>query len=203
MDFFAFAIFTFALILNSGTPGPSIVALVARVISRGWRDIAPFVVAMWVGELIWLCVAMAGLSALAATFHSVFLVLKYLGVAYLAYLAWKMWCDPVEIDEEALPKRQSGVSMFLAGFALTIGNPKIMVFYLALLPSLLDLTNATFGLWVIVASVTALSLAVVDIFWIVLAHRARAFLKTPSAMRAANRIGATTLGGAAATIALR
>ena len=203
MDPIALAIFATALILNAGTPGPSIAALVSRVITRGWGDVAPFVAAMWIGEVIWLSFAMAGLSALAETFHEGFLVLKYFGIAYLVYLAWKMWVEPVEGEAGALPKAQSKLSMFFAGFALTVGNPKIMVFYLALLPSLIDLTQPSIGLWAVVATVTVASLALVDLFWIVLAHKARVFLKTPRAMKVANRVGAATLGGAAAVIASR
>ena len=203
MEPFALAIFASALILNAGTPGPSIAALVSRVISRGWTDVAPFVAAMWVGEIIWLSLAVAGLSALAETFHGAFLVLKYLGVAYLLYLAWRMWTEPVNSKGDSLPKRQSTVSMFFAGLTLTLGNPKIMVFYLALLPSLVDLTQVNLGLWAIISTVTVASLAAVDLFWIALAHHARSFLKTPKTVRAANRIGATALGGAAVVIASR
>lgn len=203
MDLFALAVFASALILNAGTPGPSIAALVSRVISRGWSDVAPFVAAMWIGEIIWLSLAMAGLSALAETFHGAFVVLKYLGVAYLMYLAWKMWTEPVNSDERSLPKRQSAGSMFLAGLALTLGNPKIMVFYLALLPSLIDLTQPSLGLWAVIAAITVASLAAVDLFWIALAHHARSFLRTPTAIRIANRVGATALGGAAGVIASR
>lgn len=203
MDFISLTIFASALILNAGVPGPSIAALVSRVISRGWTDVAPFVAAMWIGEVIWLTLAMVGLAALAETFHGAFLVLKYLGVAYLLYLAWRMWTDPVETEKSSLPKSQSAISMFLTGFALTMGNPKIMVFYIALLPSLIDLSQPSITLWAIIASVTLASLAAVDIAWIALAHYARSFLKTPKAIKTANRLSATALGGAAAVIASR
>ena len=52
MDPFALALFAAALILNSATPRPSIAALVSRVIARGWSYVAPFVAAMWIGEVI-------------------------------------------------------------------------------------------------------------------------------------------------------
>lgn len=203
MEPVALALFATALILNAGTPGPSIAALVSRVISRGWKDVAPFVAAMWIGEVLWLTVAMVGLSAVAETFHVAFVMLKYLGVAYLAWLAWKMWNEPVATEGELLPERSSAWSMFAAGMALTIGNPKIMVFYLALLPNLIDLTNATFALWAALSLVTVVSLAVVDLAWIAAAHHARCLLRTPRAVRIANRVGAVSLGGAAGVIASR
>jgi threonine/homoserine/homoserine lactone efflux protein len=65
MELSALAIFAVALTLAAGSPGPSIAALVARVLVRGWRDVLPFVVAMWLGEAIWLALAVLGLAALA------------------------------------------------------------------------------------------------------------------------------------------
>jgi threonine/homoserine/homoserine lactone efflux protein len=85
MDLSALLIFAGALLIAAGSPGPSIAALVARVIARGWRDVVPFVAAMWVGEALWLTLAVYGLAALADTLHGAFVVVKYLGVAYLLY----------------------------------------------------------------------------------------------------------------------
>lgn len=202
IDIFSLGVFAFALVLAAGTPGPSIAALVSRVISNGWRDVLPFIAAMWVGELIWLTLAMVGLSALAEAFHGAFLVLKYAGVAYLVWLAWKMWHQPVGQTGE-LPRRSSSWSMFATGMALTLGNPKIAVFYLALLPSLIDLSSVTVSAWAIVALVTLLVLAAIDLGWAALAHRARSLLRTPRALRLANRVSASAMGGAAAVVATR
>jgi threonine/homoserine/homoserine lactone efflux protein len=80
---------TASVAVGAGTPGPSVVALVARVISRGTRDVLPFLAAMWLGEAIWLTRAVAGLAAIAETFHYAFVAIKWLGVCYLLSLAWK------------------------------------------------------------------------------------------------------------------
>lgn len=196
-------IFAGALLLNAGTPGPSIAALVSRVITSGWRDVIPFVAAMWIGEVIWLSMAIAGLTALAQSFQFGFHVLKWLGIAYLCWLAFKMWRQPVIENPDELPRRSSSLSMFGAGMALTLGNPKIMVFYIALLPSLIELSTAGFQEWAILAGVTLITLAAIDLMWVFLAHKARLLLRTPRATRIANRIGAVALGGAAATVATR
>lgn len=195
--------FAIALLLNAGTPGPSIAALVSRVITNGWRDVAPFVLAMWLGEVAWLTVSVAGLTTLAQTFHTGFVILKWAGIAYLAYLAWKMWRSPVDGKASDLPKGQSALSMFAAGMALTIGNPKIMVFYLAVLPSLVTLGSFDLATWAPLAITAFVVLMAVDCSWIVFASYARKLLRTPRAMRLANRIGATAMGGAAVAIASR
>jgi threonine/homoserine/homoserine lactone efflux protein len=142
-----------------------------------------------------------GLSALAQASGLAFLILRWAGVGYLLVLAWKMWHRPVGPGAE-LPRAESGWGVFLAGMALTLGNPKIMVFYLALLPSLIDVQAVTpLGLAELCAT-ALLVMMTVDLSWAA-AARARGWLRTPRAVRIANRVGATAMGGAAAVIASR
>ena len=63
MDLSALLIFAGALALAAGSPGPSIAALVARVISRGYGGVIPFTAAMWIGEAIWLSLAESSASS--------------------------------------------------------------------------------------------------------------------------------------------
>lgn len=204
MDLTSLLIFAGALIVAAGSPGPSIAALVARVIAKGWRDVLPFLVAMWVGEAIWLSLAVFGLAFVAQTFHLAFVILKWVGVAYLVYLAWKMWTAPVKASETGgMPKSDSSLRLFLAGMAVTLGNPKIMMFYLALLPTILDLESVTMLGWIELTFTMALVLVAVDLAWVLAAAQARKLLKSARAMKIANRISATTMAGAAAAIATR
>lgn len=194
-------IFALALALAAGTPGPTIAALVARVLSTGWRDVLPFAAALWVGEALWCLAAILGLSALAQVFHGTFAVIRWAGIAYLIWLAWTTWHAPVETAK--LPRPAAPLAMFGAGLAVTIGNPKIMVFYLALLPSLFDLTRIGIADGAAMLAVCLAVLAIIDVVWIAAAERARAILRTPRARRMANRVSATALGGAAGLIATR
>ena len=196
-------IFAGALLMAAGSPGPSIAALVARVLSRGPRDVLPFLAAMWIGEGIWLTCAVAGLAAVAETFHAAFVVIKWLGVAYLLYLAWKMWFAPAGDGEAELPEARSGIKLFLAGLTVTLGNPKIMMFYVALLPAIIDLGAVTILGWAELVVTMFVVLVVIDLAWVLLAARARLFLRSPRAVRIANRISAGTMAGAAAAIAAR
>ncbi|MCF3639009.1 LysE family translocator [Rhizobium sp. TRM95111] len=196
-------VFAGALLMAAGSPGPSIAALVARVLSRGPRDVLPFLAAMWIGEGVWLTCAVAGLAAIAESFHVAFVAIKWLGVAYLAYLAWKMWFAPIGESEASLPEARSGLKLFFAGLTVTLGNPKIMMFYVALLPAIVDLGAVTVLGWAELVATMFVVLVVIDLAWVLLAARARRFLKSPRAVRIANRIGAGTMAGAAAAIATR
>ncbi len=197
------ALFAAALFVNAGSPGPSIAALVARVISRGLGSVLPFLAAMWIGEALWLVAAVLGLGFVAQKFFLLFTVIKYTGVAYLLYLAWKMWTAPADVPSGDLPQDDSSLRLFLTGMALTIGNPKIMVFYLALLPSLIDLNSVgAVGLAELVAT-AVLVMMTVDLAWAFAASWARGWLRSPRAVRIANRASATAMGGAAVAIATR
>lgn len=203
MELTSLVVFAGALLVAAGSPGPSIAALVARVISKGFRDVFPFLAAMWIGEAIWLSMAVFGLAFVAQSFHLAFLVLKWAGVAYLCWLAWKMWTARVAIREGEMPRAESPWRLFMAGMAVTLGNPKIMMFYMALLPTIIDLGTVTLVGWAELTATMALVLIAIDLVWVAAAVQARRLLRSPRAMRAANRVSATTMAGAAAAIAAR
>jgi threonine/homoserine/homoserine lactone efflux protein len=158
---------------------------------------------MWIGEAIWLSLAVFGLAVVAQSFQQAFVVLKWVGVAYLLYLAWKMWFAPTGAQSDVLPERDSPLKLFAAGMAVTLGNPKIMVFYLALLPTIIDLNDVTMLGWAELTFTMLLVLALIDLGWALAAAQARRMLRSPRALRIANRISAGTMAGAAAAIAAR
>lgn len=194
-------VFALALVVAAGSPGPSIAALVARVLTRGLRDVLPFLAAMWLGEALWLACAVAGLAVMARTLGLVFVAIKFIGVAYLLYLAWKMWFAPAQVSKDELPSGRSPWRLFGAGLAITLGNPKIMVFYLALLPTIVDLDRIGTLAWAELTGVTLLVLMSVDLAWALLAVRARRLLTSRRAVKIANRTSAAMMAGAAAVIA--
>jgi threonine/homoserine/homoserine lactone efflux protein len=203
MELTSLLIFAGALLVAAGSPGPSIAALVARVISKGFRDVLPFLAAMWIGEAIWLSLAVFGLAVVAQTFHLAFVIVKWAGVAYLTYLAWKMWTAPVAVRDGEMPREDSATKLFFAGMAVTLGNPKIMMFYLALLPTIIDLASVSVVGWIELTLTMAIVLIAIDVAWVVAAAQARRLLKSRRAMKIANRVSATTMAGAAAAIAAR
>lgn len=198
------AIFALALAVAAFAPGPGIAAIVGRVLGRGRDGAVAFVTGMAIGDVVWLSLAVAGLAVLAETFQEVFTVVKYAGAAYLLYLAVKMWTAPSAARSlEPVATRESRSKLFLAGLAVTMGNPKTMVFYLALLPNLVDLGRVDALAYAELAFVTLAVLAVVFGFYIVLALRARALITSPRAVRLVNRGSGVIMAGAAVAIASR
>jgi threonine/homoserine/homoserine lactone efflux protein len=155
---------------------------------------------MWLGEALWLTCAVAGIAVVARTLGVVFVVIKFIGVAYLLFLAWKMWFAPAQVSNQDMPSG-SPWRMFGAGLTVTLGNPKIMVFYLALLPTIVDLDRVGTAAWIELTAVTLIVLMSVDLAWALLAVRARRLLTSRKAVKIANRTSATMMAGAAAVIA--
>jgi threonine/homoserine/homoserine lactone efflux protein len=204
MDITGLVVFATALFLAAASPGPGIAAIVARVLGRGTSGAFAFTAGVAIGDVVWLTLAIAGLAVLAQTFHGLFLVVKWLGVIYLLYLAWVMWNAPSDARAiEADLRREKPAALFLAGLAVTMGNPKVMMFYLALLPTILDLTSVTWLGYTELVGVTLTVLALVFGSYIVLAARARTLLTNPRALRNVQRGSAATMAGAAVWIAAR
>ena len=144
MDLTALIVFATALLVAAASPGPGIIAIVARVIGRGPHGAAAYSAGFVIGDLVWLSVAILGLAVVAQAFAQIFLVIKYAGAAYLLYLAYRMWSAPVQaIDVAADIGGEGRGRLFLTGLAISLGNPKVMAFYVALLPSLIDVTHVT------------------------------------------------------------
>jgi threonine/homoserine/homoserine lactone efflux protein len=204
MDFAGLAVFATALLIAAASPGPGIAAIVARVLGRGTRGALAFTLGVAIGDVVWLTFGIAGLAALAQTFHGVFAAIKYLGAAYLLYLACKLWTAPAEAREmTADTSREDPLRLFLGGLAVTMGNPKVMVFYLALLPAILDLARVTMLGYAELVAVTLAVLGLVFGTYILLAARARRLFTSPAAMRVVNRSSGAVMAGAAAAIAAR
>lgn len=184
-------------------PGPAVTALLARVLARGPRGAVSFITGIAAGALIWLAAAAAGLAAVAAAFAPIFVIIRYAGAAYLLWLAWKLWTAPpreVAASDEAGGDHKG---LFLTGLAINLGNPKAVVFFLALLPSVVDLGQLT-PLVFCVLSVTVVAI-ICGVFgaYTVLAIRARRLFTSPRAIRLLNRGSSIAVAGAAAAIAAR
>ena len=204
MDLASLALFASVLFVAAASPGPGIAAIVARVLGRGMRGAVAFTAGVALGDVVWLTIAILGLAALAQTFHGVFLAIKYAGVAYLLYLAWQLWTAPMAAHEVAVDTTDvKPVRLFLGGLAVTMGNPKVMVFYLALLPNIIDLRHVTFAGWLALSTVALAVLAVVFGAYVGLAARTRRLFTSPRALRMINRGTGAVMASAAVAIAAK
>ncbi len=190
------------LFVACASPGPTIAALVARVLGRGIAGAPAFCLGLLISDIVWLTGAVLGLAVLAETFHTLFVALKYLGAGYLLYLAWKLWtasAGPVT----AAPVKGEGRRLFFAGIAVGSGNPKTMLFYLALLPTLLPLQAIGVSDYLMLIATQVVVYGAVLVGYVALASRARRAFTSSRAMKVVNRVTGTVMAGAAVAVAAR
>ncbi|MDE1569329.1 LysE family translocator [Aquabacter sp. P-9] len=204
MDFGTLAFFAGILTLAAMSPGPAVVAIVARTLARGRSGSAAFIAGLAVGDVMWLAAAALGMAALAATLGSLFVLVRLAGAAYLLYMAYRLWtARPAAPDFAAPNEGVDGARLFGAGLAVSFGNPKTMAFYLALLPTLVDLNRLSLLGFLEMSAVILVVLAGVFAAYVVLADRARRFVASARAMRWLNRICGGAMAGAAVAVATK
>ena len=124
------------------------------------------------------------------------------GGAYLLYLAWKLWSAPVRPLDSAAAAPQDRRRL-LAGLAINLGNPKVIVFFLALLPTVVDLGALTrLGFAELALLVVAIASTVLAAYALA-AARARRLLTSRRAIRLVNRGSGAVMAGAAVAIIMR
>jgi threonine/homoserine/homoserine lactone efflux protein len=184
------------------TRGPGIAALVARVMGQGLAGVAPFIAGYFVGDMFWLMLAATGLAVVAKAFAGVFVAIKLAGAAYLLYLAWKMATAPVALAD-GRPPASRGWRAFLSSLLLTLGNPKVMVFFLSIMPLVVDVRTLSLTALLELAAVCGAVIFSTLALYALAANRARAFLNSTRAMKLVHRAAGGLMAGAAVAIATR
>lgn len=192
-----------ALFIAAAIPGPGITAIVARALGSGFRETFFMGLGLVLGDTIYLTAVILGLAFVAQTFTEVFIVIKIAGALYLGYIAWKLWTAGLLAADIAAKKSNGAGMSFLSGLLVTLGNPKTMLFYVALVPTLIDIGGIGLREYAMLLAATFVVLLIVLVPYMLLASRARTFLKKPRALQILNRVAASILAGTAAFIAAR
>ena len=186
------------------SPGPGVAAVVARVLGFGYARLWAFIAGFVVGDLVWFCFAAAGLALIAEHFSAAFLAVKYAGAAYLLFIAWKIWTAPVAGRTlEVNRQDESALRLFLGSLSLTLGNPKVIAFFLALLPTVIDLASLTPASFAVLAGLCAIILPGVLLAYALATGQARALFTSVRAQKALNRGTGAMMAGVAVAVAAR
>lgn len=203
MDLVTLAAFTVAYAIAVLVPGPGVAAVVARALGGGFLSAVPMVLGILVGDLIYLVFALFGLAAIATWFGPVFVVVRWAGAAYLLYIAWQFWTAKPG-SEQIRARSESSWKTFLSGFALTMGNPKTIVFYLALLPTVVPLDQPITVLgFAELTAIVVVVLLIIGLAYAALAAAARDLFKSSKAIRRLNRTAGAMMASAAVLVVAR
>jgi len=177
-----------AMLLLAITPGPGVFATVARALASGMKHSVFVILGIVTGDMIFLLFAIFGLATVAENLHGLFVVIKYIGAAYLIYLGVKLWLSkPEKVQINTAEENLSWKSNFMAGLFITLGNPKVILFYLGFLPTFVDLTALHSLDIVMIATVVTLVLGLTMLAYAYAASKARILFQNPTSQRWMNR----------------
>ncbi|QKZ07334.1 LysE family translocator [Pseudomonas eucalypticola] len=192
-----------ALAVAAAIPGPGMAALVARSVGGGALSGFCLLFGIILGDLTYLSFAVFGLAMVAEHFNGLFQLVRWAAAVYLCYLAWLFWfAEPQAFETDRPVQRKELLSAAVSGLTITLGNPKTIAFYLALLPLVINLESVTPQTWgLMLVPLTALVLLAVGAVYILGAVRIRHLL---SSLRAQQRLfrGAAAIMVAAAAAML-
>ena len=184
-------------------PGPAVVAVVSSALRGGFGASLRTNAGVLLGNAAFVGATALGLGALLVASHPLFLAVKWLGIAYLAYLGLRAcWRAAVR----RMPSTRRAPADEPSGSASTtqLANPKIVLFFGALLPQFVDPARPVALQFAILGATFIAGDGLVFAGYGALAHRARAWLRSPRAARVTSRVsGAAFLGVAAGLAAER
>ncbi|WP_094462152.1 LysE family translocator [Pannonibacter phragmitetus] len=199
MDLATLLAFAAAFFVFAASPGPDNMTIIARTLSHGAVSGLAYGAGTVAGILIFLCLAAFGLSLLASEMGTAMTVLRYAGALWLIWTGIRLWTTEPVVP--ALQPTGSGnlLSAFATGIALNLGNPKMPLFYVALLPNVAGTALTPLSVLELAAVILAVEVVVIG-GHVLMAMRARRLLHSPAVVRRVNRTAGAVMAGTGATL---
>ena len=185
------------------SPGAGAIASMSSGLQYGfWRGYWN-ALGLQLGLILQIAIIAAGVGAVLAASATAFQIIKWFGVAYLVYLAYKQWrALPLDMsDESAVRPIGKPLSLVFRGFLVNVSNPKALVFMLAVLPQFINPHEPLLPQYVaITVTMVAVDMLVMA-GYTGLAARVLRLLRTPKQQKRLNRTFAGLFIGAATFLA--
>jgi threonine/homoserine/homoserine lactone efflux protein len=194
----------FALVLMLGfAPGPDNIFVMVQSVTQGRMAGWVATLGMCAGLAVHTLAVALGLAAIFAASATAFTVLKVVGAAYLAYLAWQAFRAPAGTLSAAVERQPNLRRIFLRGWVMNLTNPKIVFFFLALLPQFVHAERGPIAMQIgvlgaIFIFATLITFGAIAYFSATVSTRLR---NAPQAQLRLNRMAGTVFLGMAARLA--
>ncbi|BFH13725.1 LysE family translocator [Paenibacillus melissococcoides] len=203
MDVLAVLSFLGVAVLLTLMPGPDNVFVLAQSLSQGKKAGIATALGLCTGLIVHVAAATFGISAIIYQSALAFAVVKYAGAVYLLYLAWKSFREKGSVLTWNEETAVNYYALYKKGILMNLLNPKVSLFFLALLPQFVDQAAGHVPVQMLVLGVVFILQAII-LFSVIsfFAEKLRSLLaKSPSISRKMNYIQGTLLGLIAAQIA--
>ncbi|MET3612513.1 threonine/homoserine/homoserine lactone efflux protein [Rhizobium aquaticum] len=189
MTFSTLVAFALTFFVFAASPGPDNFTIFTRTMSGGLKAGVAYGLGTVTGILVFLTLGLAGLSYAAETLAPYMVFIRMAGAVYLIWMGISLWfstpSDSPAADNVSL-SRGSLLKTYVTGVALNIGNPKMPLFYLAILPNV-AISGVTFGSYAeLVFVILAVEVLVIGSY-AGLALKARALAASTTVIRRMNR----------------
>ncbi|SDI25515.1 LysE family transporter [Pseudomonas panipatensis] len=194
--------FFIACWIISLSPGAGAIASMSCGLQYGFLRGYWNALGLQIGLALQIAIVAAGVGALLATSALAFSLIKWFGVLYLVYLAWRQWtAAPQALSASAERPIGRPLSLVLRGFLVNSSNPKAVVFMLAVLPQFIDPHQPLLAQYLIMGITMICVDLIVMAGYTGLAARVLRALRSPRQQTLMNRTFATLFVGAAALLA--
>jgi threonine/homoserine/homoserine lactone efflux protein len=190
-------VFLLAALILLLTPGPAVLYIIARSMDQGRLAGFVSVISIEVGNSFHVLAATLGLSAILLSSSLAFMIVKYLGAAYLIYLGVRRLLTRNQTQANISIQRQSLRRIFSQGVLVAILNPKTALFFLAFLPQFVDPSAGSLALQLLTLGGLFVLMAIVtDGTYALLASSAGGWLKRNRSFLRAERyvVGSVYIG---------
>ena len=174
-------------------PSVSVLAVSARSAAFGFAHGVVTAAGIVVGDIIYILLAIYGLSVLADLMGGNFALVKYLGGAYLIYLGITLWRSNSRAEMGDGKIESSLSSSFLSGLLITLADQKAILFYLGFFPAFIDLSRMTPADTLAIIVIAVVGVGGAKLVYAYLADRASQAFKNTRAVLAINTLAASVM----------
>jgi threonine/homoserine/homoserine lactone efflux protein len=203
-DVFGSSLLAFAAIslIVELTPGPNMAYLAALSLIKGWRAGIAAVAGVALGLSVYGIAAALGVAALVARSVVIYEILRWVGIAYLLWLAWEAWSANTEDARPGTELDRTLGESFRRGLITNLLNPKAAIFYMAVVPDFIVPAGSIAAQTLTLAAIYVSIATGVHLSIVVLASRLARHLNDARRRRLVSRSLALALVGIAAWFAV-
>jgi threonine/homoserine/homoserine lactone efflux protein len=196
-------IFLAAAMILAITPGPGILYVTARTLAGGASEGIASTLGTAVGGMVHVLLAAIGLSALLAASAHAFVVIKYVGAAYLLFLGMRSILSAGRVTGIPMVRPHRGRRAFLEGILTEALNVKTALFFIAFIPQFVDHALPIAPQFTVLGAICVFLNSAVDVLVVLLATRLAGHLRnSPRPARYMSYGSGTVLLGLGAYVAL-
>jgi len=181
------------MIVLAVIPSVSVLAVSARAAAFGFTHGMFTALGIIIADIIFILIAVYGLALVAELMGEQFRWIKYLGGIYLIWLGLTLWRAESKTRDSDTVKQSSLGSSFLAGFLITLGDQKAILFYLGFFPAFIDLGQVTPADTLIIILITIIGVGGAKLVYAYLAGRTSVLFRNTSAVRWINRLAGSVM----------